>query len=129
LVLVNGEERPPPELLERYRSFSFVSDDQLYVNELIDWYGLLAGGVRNTIDPFVDGRIEHLPDDHEFLADSLFCEWAYVLNLAERVVECYRGVNQEPGGPGRYAGLGPGQGWLLRRASGGRRTTRCDPRD
>jgi len=44
-------------------------------------------------------------DSHTFLADSLFCEWAYIINLDEGVLECYRGFNKDAKAPGRYAAL------------------------
>ena len=38
-----------------------------------------------------------------FLSDSLFCEWAYIINLDDEVFEVYRGFNKNPNAPGRYA--------------------------
>lgn len=32
----------------------------------------------------------------EFAADSLFCEWAYVIDLDEGFLEVYKGYNREP---------------------------------
>lgn len=42
-------------------------------------------------------------DSAGFLADSLFCEWAYVINLDDCVLEVYRGFQSEPHSKGRYA--------------------------
>ena len=36
-----------------------------------------------------------LGDDLEFAADSLFCEWAWVLDLDKGTFECYKGSNAE----------------------------------
>lgn len=36
-----------------------------------------------------------LEDDLEFAADSLFCEWAWVLDLDKGTFECYQGSNAE----------------------------------
>lgn len=37
-----------------------------------------------------------LSDQTDFAGDSLFCEWAYVLDLDKRVLEVYNGFNKEP---------------------------------
>lgn len=44
-------------------------------------------------------------DSHEFLADSLFCEWAYIINLDNYSFEVHRGFNKSPDEAGRYSGL------------------------
>jgi hypothetical protein len=42
----------------------------------------------------------------EFAADSLFCEWAYVVDFDTNTFEVYRGFNKEPLPEGeRFAGL------------------------
>jgi hypothetical protein len=46
-------------------------------------------------------------DGAGFLRDSLFCEWAYIVNLDDDdgVLEVYRGFNKNPQATGRYAEL------------------------
>ena len=46
-----------------------------------------------------------MTDDHSFLLDSVFCEWAYIINLDTKELEVYRGWNEDPTAPGRYASL------------------------
>jgi hypothetical protein len=46
--------------------------------------------------------------DVEFAADSLFCEWAYVIDLDKDVFEVYRGFNKRKlGKTHRFAFLEP----------------------
>lgn len=42
----------------------------------------------------------HLMDSTSFARDSLFCEWAYVVDLDEDTLEVYKGMNEEDVKPG-----------------------------
>jgi len=42
----------------------------------------------------------------DFMADSVFCEYAYILNLDTEELEFYRGRNTNPHAAGRYAAKG-----------------------
>lgn len=35
-------------------------------------------------------------NDINFAADSLFCEWAYMVDLVERKLRCFKGFNKSP---------------------------------
>ena len=45
-------------------------------------------------------------DNEAFLYDSLFCEYAYIINLDTGNLEFYKGFNTNPKGKGRYVKLG-----------------------
>jgi len=52
-----------------------------------------------------EGPVE-LMDDREFAHNSLFCEWAYVVNMDHNVLEVYKGFNKDPLAPnGVFAGV------------------------
>jgi len=42
----------------------------------------------------------------DFMADSVYCEYAYILNLDTEELEFYRGGNTNPDAAGRYAAKG-----------------------
>ncbi len=42
-------------------------------------------------------------DYSTFMHDSLFCEWAYIINLDTKELEIYKGFNKDKKGKGRYA--------------------------
>lgn len=47
--------------------------------------------------------VEKFEDERRFLIDSLFCEYAYLINLDSNKLEVYVGFNLNPNAPGRYA--------------------------
>jgi hypothetical protein len=42
----------------------------------------------------MEGNITKLKDDSEFAAESLMCEWAYVVDLDNTTFEVYKGFNK-----------------------------------
>lgn len=68
-----------------------------------DWYCLL----RNTQQDFETYKkgFPFMIDSEDFLAESLFCEYAYIINLDDNVLEFYVGFNKNPKANGRYASL------------------------
>jgi hypothetical protein len=43
-----------------------------------------------------EDEIIYLIDASDFAGDSVFCEWAYLINLDTNQLEVYRGFNEEP---------------------------------
>jgi hypothetical protein len=99
LRLVDGNSEATPTEQERFGRFA---DDGVSTQKRSEWYVLLRelqGDLKGTLQAGV------MIDSHEFLQDSLFCEYAYIVNLDDMAFECYRGFQREPHTKGRYAAL------------------------
>lgn len=100
IILVDPESKPTPALIEKY---SHYADINVASHQLTDWYCLL----RNTQGEIslYSQNLRHMINSSEFLRDSLFCEWSYIMNCDSEICEIYRGFNKDPNAPGRYASL------------------------
>lgn len=67
-----------------------------------DWYCLLRHA-QGELEKYLEVGL--MVDNQDFMADSLFCEYAYVINLDDETLEFYRGFNKDGDQPGRYAKL------------------------
>ncbi len=101
ITLVRGDSEPSAELIKRYKKYA--EED---VSENWNYYDLLAKTQRNRFPGnlfFYNKDLEHMIDDSEFLHDSLFCEWAYIINMDSGQFEVYQGGNEDKSALGRYA--------------------------
>jgi len=100
MKLVTEQSVPTPEQIAECKKaniFNANVDDGSDQN----WYCLLRGA-EGEPQAWADG-LRTMVDSQAFLQDSLFCEWAYVINIDEGVLEVYRGFNHDTKAAGRYA--------------------------
>ncbi len=87
LIKVDSRSCPSKEDIDKYCQFS---NNQ--VSTGTDWYSLLRNiQGADSLDAILRGKLEHVFDDIDFIKDSLFCEYAYILNLDELTLDFYRG--------------------------------------
>lgn len=94
------QERTPPTALQKKRMMKF--DETLEDNDFEGsdvWYSVLRQYMGDLF-PYRDG-LPFMTDGADFIKDSLFCEWAYVINLDDEVLEVYKGF-QEKSDKNRY---------------------------
>lgn len=100
ITLLNADEELTPELIEKFKK---VSDKRVSTGDLKDPYVALR---KMQGEPEKLIEIPFMIDDHKFLEDSLFCEWAYIINLDTKRLEIYEGFCKTSRGLGRYANIG-----------------------
>lgn len=101
LRLVKADDPVTPQDIERLRGFADIG---VASQRLTDWYCLLRG-TQGELDATLDAGI--MIDNHDFMRDSVFCEYAYIVNLDTCEFEVYRGFQGKPHDKGRYADLEP----------------------
>lgn len=109
LRLINTEtDKPTTEDVKACEAAGFA-DYGVSTGKPDDWYCLLRGA-QGELASYLEVGV--IPDASDFLIDSLFCEWAYIINLDTDKLEVYRGFNKAAGGAGRYASkLEEGKEW------------------
>jgi len=75
-----------------------------------EWYCLLRDlqGV-SLLEHILSGEVEHMIDSSEFVKDSLFCEWAYIIDLNRNTFDVYQGYQHDPQ-EGNVFGVEAGEG-------------------
>ena len=75
-------------------------DDILKDNPKFSWQKMYPELLRETTGDILNLILfknkTKLKNSLEFAADSLFCEWAYVIDLDKNTFEVYKGFNLEP---------------------------------
>jgi hypothetical protein len=104
LLVVDPESSPTPEDIERLRQYANMhvggpaSGTPL---EQATWYQLLRETQGDLTLILQAGVIE---DGHTFPLDSLFCEWAYIVDLDKNRFEVYEGFQRKLPKKGRWKG-------------------------
>ena len=104
LRAIKKDEAPSPEIIDKATKLDLI-DLSVSTQSLDDWYCVLRqaqGDLNKTLD------IGIYEDNENFLLDSLFCEYAYIINFDEGeipVIEFYKGFNKNRDAAGRYAKL------------------------
>ena len=106
IVLVDGGSQPTVAQKKAVRDFEkknqlVVSDTSVSKRTLDDWYCLIRNA-QGDLNMYKKG-LEYMISSAGFLQNSLFCEYAYIINVDTGKLEVYFGFNENPEAEGRYA--------------------------
>jgi len=99
IQMVQEGDKPSPGQIEECKHWANLDVSSRNIEE---WYVLLRDS-QGEPTAWLDEGLKYMIDSKDFLKDSLFCEWAYIINLDSEELEVYQGVNKLPTGRGRYA--------------------------
>ena len=109
--LVDESERPSAAVQKKYAKAGFY-DERVSTRSTEDWYALLrelqGAGYLKAI---MSGEVQHMTNGTDFVKSSLFCEYAYVIDLDKMVIEFYRGF-QHKSQPGNRFGMSQDDGYF-----------------
>ena len=80
------------------------NDPNSTFNDYYDHYWVCRGLQGSLLKWWTLNNVSYVVDSSDFLLDSLFCEWAYIVNLDTEMLEVYKGFNtNKRSDAGRYA--------------------------
>jgi hypothetical protein len=108
--LVDENKKPSAAIQKKYVENGFYNE-KVGSQSTEDWYSLLRECQGAAYIPAImDGKVQHMCDGTNFVQSSLFCEYAYVIDLDKMVVEFYRGFQKKPQ-PGNRFGTNVDDGY------------------
>lgn len=102
--LVDGESKPKYEDIDACIKTGIANLD-VSDRSVGDWYCLtreLQGDFKKYKELINTTQTIYMLDEHEFIKDSLFCEYAYIINLDDKTLEYYVGFQKQPDKTNRY---------------------------
>lgn len=91
IILVDEDSKPTERQIKECKNLADLSVSE---KSLEDWYCLLRNAQGN---PKMYGQgLRYMIDNKNFILDSLFCEYAYIINLDTKKLEIYKGFQHVP---------------------------------
>lgn len=102
-------KRDLDDFKEKVRSLRWLTDEDIKkVDDTPNWPQVFPHLSRDAgaeiLNMVADGKVEAVQDNRDFAYESLFCEYAYIIDFDEGNLEVYTGFNKEVPTAGRWAG-------------------------
>lgn len=91
IVLVEGNDYPDEKESEILKSLGFPVE---YHGEPLNWNEII--GCNSHDFSLLKTKFPFMINDNNFIKESLFCEWGYIINLDDNSLEIYEGFQKEP---------------------------------
>lgn len=101
IVMVNESDTPTEAQINECIENGF-SDFNVSSGSNNDWYCLLRNCQGNLECLANEKDHAYMTNANNFIKDSLFCEYAYIINLDDEVLEFYEGFQEKPQEGNRY---------------------------
>ena len=109
IIMVDERDKPTFEEKQNCRKNASV-DLNVSSGSEDDWYCLLRG-MQGDLEKLYQCEFPYMIDNKDFIKDSLFCEYAYIINLDTNMLEYYEGFQKEPQDGNRYGEEANGNGY------------------
>lgn len=101
IIMVREGDTPTERQIEECIKNGF-SDFTVSSGSETDWYCLLRN-CQGNLECLAEVKGHaYMTTSGDFIKDSLFCEYAYIINLDDEVLEFYKGFQKEPQEGNRY---------------------------
>ncbi len=87
IIMVQSNSKPS---IAEQKKYSIYANQSVDDGKLDNWYVLLRN-IQGTLVPYLNNKVKHMIDNKDFITDSLFCEWAYLINLDKGTFEVWKG--------------------------------------
>ena len=106
LILVNEDDIPTKEQWKHLNECNIEKPEKsVYTlvkkeNDLIDWYSALRD-FQGNLNIYKSG-LKYMTNSNDFIKNSLFCEYGYIINLDNKSLEFWIGFQKKPQKNNRY---------------------------
>lgn len=94
IQLVKQDDKPTPEMVAVAEKLNLINTG--VGNQSVDDMYCLFRQTQGDLSVYANPEMVWMIDSQDFIKDSLYCEWAYIINLNTNMLEVYKGFQKAP---------------------------------